>query len=409
MRGSGYRRLAGSSLAAAWLAASSVVAHGQIAVSANDGKVRLENGVVRVLKEGVDSITLIDVGLNPPKAVAEINVPASVSGPPTSVAIAPNEAIALVTAAMKIDPSDPSKQTPDDVVSVIDIGRSGGFASSLKARVQGKQPPAGYEPKVLATLRAGKGASGVAINKAGNLALVANRSEGTVSVLEIKGKTVTVLGEKISLGNDKSGPSAVAFTPDGKTALVTRDGDHKISVLSVEGTTVTDTKREISAGLRPYGLDIARKGDIAIVANIGTGSGDADTVSLIDLVAKPLRVVNTVSVGQTPKGVKISPDGNYVAVSVMNGTNKARDNPFFSETGKLVVLRRQGRELVRASEVNIGRWCQGIAWATNSRKIVVQCMVEEQLMAFSWNGQTLQLVGTVKTTGGPAGIHTAEK
>ena len=145
--------------------------------------------------------------------------------------------------------------------------------------------------------------------RAGTLALVANRSEGTVSVLSINGKIVTPVGDKIELGDEKSGPSAVVFTPDGKFALVTRDNDHKISVLAVDGTKVTDTKREISAGLRPYGLDIAQQGDVAIVANIGTNSGDADTVSVIDLAAKPQRVVSTVTVGQTPEGIKISPDG----------------------------------------------------------------------------------------------------
>ena len=115
---------------------------------------------------------------------------------------------------------------------------------------------------------------------------------------------------------------------------MTRDGDHKISVLAIDGSKVTDTKREMSAGVRPYGLDITAKGDLAVVANIGTGSGDADTLSVIDLKAKPPRIVETVTVGQTPEGIKISPDGKFVAVSVMNGTNKASDNPFFNAQGE---------------------------------------------------------------------------
>ena len=55
----------------------------------------------------------------------------------------------------------------------------------------------------------------------GTLALVANRSEGTVSVFSIAGHTLTPVG-KISLGDEKSGPSHVAIAPDGKTALVER-------------------------------------------------------------------------------------------------------------------------------------------------------------------------------------------
>ena len=156
-------------------------------------------------------------------------------------------------------------------------------------------------PKVLTQLQAGRGAAGVSINRAGTLALVANRAEGTVPVFSIAGNTLTPTG-KVELGNDKSGPSHVAIAPDGKSALVTRDGDHKISVLSIDGTKVEYTKRDLSAGLRPYGLDIHPNGKLAVVANIGTGGGDADTASLIDLEAKPPRVVHTVTVGQRRKG-----------------------------------------------------------------------------------------------------------
>lgn len=407
--GSQPRIKSGAGAVALSLLLGATAAHAQIAVSANDGKVRLDNGKVIVKKDGVDTVSLIDLAATPPKSIAEIKVPTSVVGPPTSVAVSPKEDIALVTSAMIIDPADPTKTVPNDVVTVIDLNKTGGIVGNVAARIKGKAAPAPYEPKVLATLKVGKGAAGVSINKAGTLALVANRSEGSISVLEIKGKSVTVVGDKIKLGDEKSGPSAVVFAPDGKSALVSRDGDNKISVLAIDGSKVTDTKREITAGMRPYGLDMAPKGDFAVVANIGTGSGDADTVSLIDMTAKPPRVVNTVTVGPTPEGIKISPDGNFVAVAVMNGTNKSADNPFYNDKGKLVVLRRQGRDLQRVTEADVGKWCQGIAWTANSRRLAVQCMAEEQLQVFSWNSRQLQSVGTVKTTGGPAGIRTAEK
>ena len=82
--------------------------------------------------------------------------------PAENVAIAPDRSIALVTSALKLDPADATKTVPDDVISVIDLRAS---------------PPA-----VLATLHAGRQPSGVSINAAGTLALVANRAEGTVSV-----------------------------------------------------------------------------------------------------------------------------------------------------------------------------------------------------------------------------------
>jgi DNA-binding beta-propeller fold protein YncE len=361
----------------------------QLAVSANDNKAVLIDGVNTVVQNPPpDTVTIIDLNASPPKIVAEVKAPASVVGPPSSVAVAPDESIALVTAATKIDPADPKKVIPDNVVSVIDLKAS---------------PPA-----VVASAEAGAGAAGIAINRAGDLALVANRSEGTVSVFTLSGKTLTPAG-KIQLGDAKSGPSAVAFSPDGKTALVSRDGDNKISVLTVDGNRVEYAKRDIHAGLRPYPLDISSRGNLSVVGNIGMGSGDADTVSLIDLEAKPARVVDTMTVGQTPEGLKISPDGRYVAVTTMNGSNKPKSSPFFNDNGLVVVLAIDGKKLGKVAQGQVGHWCQGAAWSKDSKLLLVQCMVEKEIQVFAFDGKELKAAGPLKINGGPAGIATAER
>jgi DNA-binding beta-propeller fold protein YncE len=399
-------------LAALGMFALAQTAAAQIAVSANDNKVKLNNGKVDVVKTPpADTISVIDLGANPPKLLSEIDVPNSVVGPPLNVAITPKQEIALVTSNMKIDPANPDKTIPDDKLTVIDLTTlHSGLASRIKTAVGlGKNAPA-PAATVLATLQAGKGAAGIAMNRAGTLALVANRAEGTVSVFTISGKTVTA-GEKIKVGGETSGPSGIAFNPEGTMALVTLDADNKIVVLSIEGTTVKLTDRVISAGLRPYAIDIAKTGDVAIVGNIGTGGGDADTISVIDIKATPPRVVNTITVGQTPEGLKISPDGKFVAVTVMNGTNKAANSPFFNANGKLQVWARNGAQLTKSGELNIGRWCQGIAWKNDNRTMLVQCMAEEEISVVRFSGGTgnsLSKVGSIKTKGGPAGIRTAE-
>ncbi len=390
---------------AALLAVGAATAEAQMAVSANDAKVKLVNGKVEIVANPPpDTVSFIDFRASPPKVLAEINVANSVVGPPSNVAVTPKEDMVLVASAMKIDPADPTKTVPDDKVTVIDITPlKPGFFKKLVSR----ETPT---PKIIATLQAGMGAAGVAINKAGNLALVANRAEGTVSVFTIAGMSVTPAG-KVTVGGEKSGPSAVAFMPDGKSAFVTLDADNKIVILSVDGTKVEPTKRVLAAGLRPYGFDIASKGEVAVVANIGVGGGDADTISLIDLKLDPPRVVNTYTVGQTPEGIKMSPDGKYVAVTVMNGSNKAPDSPFYNANGLLQVWTRNGTQLSKAGELPIGKWCQGIAWASNSRSLLVQCMAEEEILVVRYSGLTgrsLQKVGSIKTKGGPAGIRTAE-
>lgn len=204
-------------LAAALVLAALTLTHGahaQLAVSANDGKVRMENGAVFTVPNNPDTVAIIDLGQIPPRLLAEIDAPTSIVGPPTSVAVAPDQSIALVTANMKLDNSNPPKQIPDNRMSVIDLTTK--------------------PPRVAATVSTGLGPAGVDINRAGTLALVANREDGTVSIYTINKGAVTPAG-KIDFGNPKSGPSGVSFSPDGKTALVSRDGDSRVSVLSMKG------------------------------------------------------------------------------------------------------------------------------------------------------------------------------
>ena len=383
-----------SLIAAALLAglAFAPSADAQIAVSANDNKVWNDNGVVKVVPNAPpDTVSIIDLKASPPRVIGEVEAPVSVVGPPLSIAVTPDESLAIVTASNKVDPSDPTKQTPDNRVTVIDL----------------KATP----PRVTATLEAGKGASGVSINRQGNLALVSNIEDGTVSVFAIQGKTVTPSGT-VEVGGTKGGGGQVMIAPDGKTALVSRPLDNKVSVLSIDGTKVEYTKRDMTAGVRPVVLDIAPNGAYAVVGNPGGGStGDSDSISLIDLTVKPPRVVDTVGVlGSTPEGIKVSPDGSIVAVVVHNGSNRAKESPFYNDAGKLVMVRVSARMLTRVAEAPIGHWSQGVAFTPDGKTLLVGNMVEKDYWVFSWDGQTLRDTGQrVKVNGGPVAIRTAQR
>jgi DNA-binding beta-propeller fold protein YncE len=364
----------------------------QLAVSGNDNKVLLVNGVVTVVQSPpADTVSVIDLKASPPRVIGEVAAPVSVVGPPLSVAVTPDESLAIVTASNKVDPSDPKKQTPNDQVTVIDI----------------KANP----PKVLATLQAGKGAGGVSINRAGTLALVSNINDGTVSVFTIQGKTVTPAGT-VEVGGEKAGGGMVAITPDGKTALVSRNNDHKVSVLSIDGSKVEYTKRDMIPGQRPIVMDIASNGAFAVVGSLaGSGSGDYDSVSLIDLTAKPPRVVDTVGVlGSTAEGLKIAPDSSVAAVGVHNGSNRPKESPFHNDAGKLVLVKITGKTLQRVAEAPSGHWSQGVAWSPDGKTLLVGNMVEKEYWVFSWDGTTLKDTGQrVKVNGGPVAIRTADK
>jgi DNA-binding beta-propeller fold protein YncE len=366
---------------------SPCVATAQIAVSANDGKSYLNDGVPEVPPQvKPDTVTIIDLNQTPPKVIGEVQAPTSAVGPPLSVAVAKDESYALVTGAMKIDPNDPKKTVPDNKLSVID----------LKAK-----PPA-----VTQTVEADAGATGVSISPAGDLALVANRSAGTVSVFTISGKTLTPAGS-IDFGKT-SGPCAVVFTPDGKRAFVTRDGDNKVSVLSIDGSKVEYTKRDVGTGVRPYGLDITPNGDTIVVADMGlaNGNGDANTVSVIDPNAKPPQTVATFSVGPTPEGLKLSPDGKYLALAIMNGSNKAKASPIFHDNGLLKIFSLQDKKLTFVTEAPVGHWCQGVVFSKDNKKVLIQCLVENEIQVFDFDGKSLKRNGEIKVNG-PAGLRTA--
>lgn len=354
----------------------------QIVVSANESKMTLVDGVNTVsANPKPDTVTVIDLNGPAPRIVGQVQAPTSVIGPPQSVAITPDGALALVTAATKIDPADATKTVPENAVTVIDLK-----ASPLAVRQ---------------TVRVGAGASGIAINRAGTLALVANRAEGSVSVLTIQGTVVTVTG-KIDLGAPNS-PSSIAFAADGRSAFVTRNLENTLAVLSVNGSTVTDTTRDVPAGNKPYAIDVSVKGDIAVIGSIGGAADDA--VTLMDLSGPAPRVAAQTAAGATIESVALSSDGRFVAATVMAGSNTAPTAPNHRAVGLLKVFSINGLTLTPVAETNTGHWCQGVAWKNDARMLLVQCVNDREIKTFGFDGRTLVAGRPIPIDGGPAGIR----
>lgn len=365
-------------------------ASAQIAVSGNDNRRRLVNGQNQVVQNAPpDGITIIDMNARRPRVLGEVPLSHSVVGPPTSVAITPDERYAIVTSAERIDPANPARAIPDNLVQVVDL----------------RSTP----PRVTQTVEAGAGPSGVSINNAGNLVLVANRNAGTVSVFRFANGNLTPLST-VTVGPANASPAHVQFTPDGRRALVTRDADSAsmVSVLAIEGETVTKTDRDITVGVRPYGMGITRDGRWAVVANIGRGTGDADTVSLIDLQREPYLAVDTVAVGPTPEGIQVSPDNRHVAVTIHNGSARPQGHPLRGRA-QVVLLRIDNGRLREVARAPVGDWAQGVAFSRDGRTMLVQNMADRTIAVFRVEGDRMRDTGQrLQTGGGPAAIRTAE-
>ena len=64
----------------------------------------------------------------------------------------------------------------------------------------------------------------------------------------------------------------------------------------------------------------------------------------------------------------------------------------------------------KVAEAKVGHWCQGAAWNAATNTLLVQCMVEQEIMVFRFDGEKLKDTGQrIALKGGAAAIRTAER
>lgn len=337
----------------AGLAISAPAAHSApFLIVGDDEKQSFDNGKTVMSPPGKDSVLIVDVA-NPldPKIVANLPLKNSVVGPPVNLDIDPTDSVAIVADSMDVvKDGDAWKAVPDDKIYVIDL----------------KSNP----PKLVNTIEGGKQPSGLSINPAGNLALVANRAGKSISVLSIHGTDVKLI-DTVDMGDEVS---AVVFTPDGKHALATKASANKVALLDVDGDKVTYSKRDLLTGLFPYNIIMAPNGSIALTAdngNNGSSDGNVDTVSVIDLTAKPVRVVDHVTVPDSPEGLAFSPKGNIAVAVEATGSNKSKDEFFYHPHGVVTVLRVEGNKVTRLNDIEVGALPEAACFTPDGRYIYV--------------------------------------
>lgn len=338
---------------------------------------------------GNDSVVIIDLAQpEDPKIVATLPLENSIVGPPTNLAIAPNGSIALVANSMTVtEENGTRKMVPTDKLFVIDL----------------KATP----PKLVQTLTLGKQPSGLSFSPKGDMALVCNRADGTISVLKIDGTQVTQTGTvPIS-----PGVAQVVFTPDGKHALAVKSPDNKLAVLDVDGDKVTYNKFDIPTYAFPYNVVVSPDSKLAITADNGNGGssdGNLDAVTVIDLEVPHPHAIAHITVGDAPEGLAMSPQGNLAAVLNVDGSNM-KQAWFHHPNGSVTILDIEGKTVTPIKTIEVGAFPEAIAFTPDGRHLYVGNYADGDLSILKVDGTDVTNTGKrFKVNGHPASARMSE-
>lgn len=361
----------------------------QLMLVANDEKQSWSDaGVVQLGAAGRDTVQILDIGTDPlkPRVVGTLPLDNTIAGPPVNLAITADETLALVANSVNVVVENGvRRQVPDNRVFVIDLTAS--------------------PPRLIDTINVGKQPSGLSINRAGSLALVANRADNSISVLRIAGQKVTPI-DTVAMGESVA---HVRFAPDGRRALAAKFPNHKVALLEVDGEKVSYNKVDLAAGLWPYNVDVTPDGKLALTAdngNSGASDGQIDTVSVIDLEASPPRVVDKVVVGDGPEGPAVSPTGKMAVAVLLRGSNAARNAYFYNRNGSVVALKIDGKKVTRTNEVEVRGLPEGAVFSADGKYLYVGNFIDQDITILRVDGDTLVNTGaTFGLAGHPASMR----
>ncbi len=374
-------------LSIALLGLIAVQAAGQLIVSADEGKIDLLDHTKVVQSPVPDGLTILDFAQFPPKVTRVSDVSNSVLGPPSNLALTPDNKYLLVASSIVIDPSNKDGYSPDNRVQLLDL-----TADPIN---------------VVDVVEVGKQPSGMCVSADGKLALVANRAANTISVIRIDGDKLTHLGEVV-VCDEGDNPSDVDITPDGRTALAAINTGQYVRVLSIEGEKVTSTDLKLSTFGGPYRCDISDDGKIAVTNGGGKGNGrDPAGITIIDMTGKQPQTIQYVATGYGAESCAVSPDGSMVAVALINGSNKPQGDPQFRDHGQVGFIVRDPDTGIyqQVQLLNVGRIPEGVIFTSDGRYVVVQCHPDKLLWILEVQDGKLFDTGVhIETEAFPSGI-----
>jgi YVTN family beta-propeller protein len=200
---------------------------------------------------------------------------------------------------------------PPDVVALVTlIGK--GAALGTGSSLYGVDLTSGASTAAK-SFAAGTFPDAVAVTPNGDLALVANYGDGTVTPINL------VTGKVLPAIQAGAGPAGVAVTPNGKMAYVTDAGSAPLGTTITPIDLATDkAMAPITVGAGPQGIVISPDGTTAWVSLAGAvvpgQSGSiGSTVVSVNLATRAVSA--PISVGNAPLAVALSNDGQTLWVA----------------------------------------------------------------------------------------------
>ena len=121
---------------------------------------------------------------------------------------------------------------------------------------------------------------------------------------------------------------------------------------------------------------------------------------------RPFRAAQQISVSATPEGVAISPDGRWIAVSSMAGSNLLVTDPGRHKLGTIALFEIRDGAAVKVSEVPGGEAAQGLVFTQDSKTVIVQFDVERALAMYAIrDGRLVDTGERIRLAAGPVSIR----
>jgi len=153
--------------------------------------------------------------------------------------------------------------------------------------------------------------------------------------------------ERVNVGVN---PSDVAVSPNGEYVYVTNrdfDGEGSVSVIRVATNTVTST---IVVGGDPLFVVVSSDGLYVYVLKsefVDVGGGYYQSFGVVSVVSTATHsVLSNITVGRGPSGLAVSPDGNHLYVTTVEGLLFVVDPSLKTETASITVSDAGLRDVV---------------------------------------------------------------